>query len=71
VKYTQDEQSGQIIDMIRDSMTTDFFYCNSNSLMSVGTIFRTLLNKPNGNYMSSFAKMKDNVNLRLKMLIEG
>lgn len=71
VKYTQDEQSGQIIDMIRDSMTTDFFYCNSNSLNSVGTIFRTLLNKPNGNYMSSFAKMKDNVNLRLKMLIEG
>ena len=45
VKYSRDEMSGQVIDMLREAMMTDFCYANSGALNSVGTLARVLLAK--------------------------
>jgi len=71
LRYSQDSQSGQTIDLIRDSMTTDFFYANSDTLSKVGTISRNLLMTPGSSYMSAYDSIKEAVNTKLQTLIEN
>ena len=48
LKYSRDDISSQMIDLIKDSMATDFIFAYNASLNGLGQIFRTIIgqNKP-------------------------
>jgi len=71
LKYSRDEMSGQVIDMLRDAMMTDFCYANSSSLNSIGTMARNLLSAGAGaNYMSMYESRLSSVEKLLEEMIE-
>jgi len=45
LKYARDDISSQMVDMIKDSMTTNFIYAYNAALNSLGTVYRTLITK--------------------------
>ncbi len=73
VKYTRDEMSAQIIDIIHDNMITEFVYANNYVFGSttIGTIARTLLGAASKNYMSTYEKMEKNVSKIISEMVEN
>lgn len=72
VKYSRDETSGQVMDMLRDAMMTEFGYAHSSSLSSIGTIARVLLAKgADASYMSHYESVKGSVQTALDKMIEA
>ena len=75
VKYTQDDISSQIIDMIHDNVRTDFVYANNycfTSSTKLGTIERTLMGMgktASKNYMSEYDSIKSAVESDLENII--
>ena len=72
MKYTQDDASVKLLDMIHDNVTTDFMYINNYCFGnggSLGTIMRTLTREKNPNYMSTYDSMKTQVETSLKELM--
>ncbi|MBE6613032.1 MAG: hypothetical protein E7632_11120 [Ruminococcaceae bacterium] len=71
VKYSHDEMSGQVMDMLRDAMTTDFVYANSSALSNMGVIAREVLKLgAGGNYMSKYDSLKPAVETKLAEMID-
>lgn len=76
VKYTQDDISSQIIDMIHENVRTDFVYANNycfTSSVKLGTIERTLMGMgatASKNYMSAYDSIKDAVAKDIENIIE-
>ncbi len=52
VKYVRDDISSQIIDLVKDTLTTSFIYVYSVPLGGVGKIYRTLVENNSNTYMS-------------------
>ncbi|MBE6561234.1 MAG: hypothetical protein E7662_08905 [Ruminococcaceae bacterium] len=52
LKYARDDISSQIIDLMRDSMTTNFIYAYNFALNNLGQVYRTLLSGNNNDYVS-------------------
>ena len=74
VKYTQDDASVKLLDMIHDNVTTDFMYVNNycfGNSGSLGTIMRTLTRAKSSNYMSTYDSMKTQVETSLKDLLDN
>lgn len=73
VKYTRDELSAKIIDIIHDNMITEFVYANNYVFGSstIGTIARTLLGSASKNYMSTYEKMEKNVSKIIGNMVEN
>ncbi|NLE12851.1 MAG: hypothetical protein GX628_04130 [Clostridiales bacterium] len=74
VKYTRDNASIQIIDMIHNNARTDFVYANNyslNSSGSLGTLTRSLMTAKSDDYMSYYAKLESSVNEGIDKLIES
>ncbi len=72
VKYSRDDMSGQVIDIIRDSMMTDFCYANSTSVNEIGTLARDLLGAgANFNYMSTYDAKLGAAQTALATMIEN
>ena len=72
VKYVRDELSAQIIDIIHDSIATEFAFVYYASLSNAGMIYRTLVTKNSNDFMSEWAKMQKKrrkVTRKLKRLI--
>ena len=75
VKYTRDDLSGQILDMIKNGAVTDFMYVNNYAFQNVtlGTICRVLMGntgkEPTKDFMSSYESMKSSVETQLEKLI--
>ena len=67
MKYTQDDVSSRIIDMIHENVRTDFVYANNycfTSSTKLGTIERNLMGmsgEASKNYMSAYDSIKDAV----------
>lgn len=57
-KYIRDDVSGQIIDMIHASGTTDFAYVYGYSMNNIGTIMRTLMTKQTSDFASTYASVE-------------
>ena len=53
LKYARDDISSQMIDLIKENMTTNFIYAYTNSLNGIGHIYRTLVTKNNIEYVST------------------
>ena len=78
VKYTQDDVSSQVIDIIHDSAITDFIYANNYNINagvgSLGTLHRTLLGlnaEPSKDFMSKYDSMKEQVGTIVAKLAEN
>lgn len=70
-KYVRDDISGQIIDMIHDSSTTDFAYIYNNSLGKVGHTMRTLMNNKSNNFASLWKANERIVQKYLETLVKA
>ncbi|MBQ8508689.1 MAG: extracellular solute-binding protein [Clostridia bacterium] len=72
IKYTHDDMSAQIIDIIHDNITTDFIYANNYALgtkSNLGTIQRQLMKAKSTDFMSTYDSMKTEVKAALDTLI--
>ena len=73
VKYTHDDASAKLIDIIHDNVRTDFIYANNYGIGSggnLGTISRTLMKNKSSDYMSLYASLKPQIEESLKALNE-
>ena len=52
LKYSRDLLSSEIIDLIHDSIYTDFLFAYSPMINNIGQIMRDLVNNNSTNYMS-------------------
>ena len=57
LKYARDDISSQVIDLMRDSMTTNFIYAYNFALNSVGQIYRSLLSANSTDYISHVTRI--------------
>ncbi len=69
VKYVRDEISAQMIDIIYDSISTEFAYVYYASLANAGMIYRNLVTKNSNDFMSEWAKMEKSAEKKLETLI--
>ncbi len=53
LKYARDDISSQMIDMIKDAMTTNFIFAYNGSLNSIAHVFRTLITNNSNDYAST------------------
>ena len=53
VKYSRDDLSSQMIDLIHDSATTHFLYAYNYALNNIGLVYRDLVTKNNTDYASA------------------
>ena len=69
-KYIRDDMSGEIVDMIHESGTTDLAFAFNKSLSQVGFIIRNLMSDKSSDLASRYAAMKPTVEKSLNELIE-
>jgi len=67
VKYTHDDISAQMIDMIREKVKTDFIYTSG---IDIRLISRTMLATGSKDYMSLYDSMKTSAAAKLQALID-
>ncbi|MBE6561331.1 MAG: hypothetical protein E7662_09395 [Ruminococcaceae bacterium] len=53
LKYSRDDITSQMVDLIRDSMTTNFIYAYSATLNNLGMVYRTLAQTASTDYVST------------------
>ena len=70
LKYARDDISSQVIDLIRDTMTTNFIYAYTTSLGDIGQVYRTLISgKMAGQYVSYVQPRERKIQKQLETLI--
>lgn len=70
-KYIRDDMSGEIVDMIHSSGTTDFAYAYNTSINRAGLIMRTLMEKKTSDIASTYAGLEAAAKKGLADLIEN
>ena len=70
VKYVRDDVSSQMVDLVRDTKTTNFIYAYSDSLNKFGHIYRTMISANNNNYASTVKGNQKAAQRKLEQLIE-
>ncbi|MBQ7321455.1 MAG: hypothetical protein IJW99_05110 [Clostridia bacterium] len=70
-KYVRDDISGQIIDLIHESSTTDFAYVFNNSLGKVGHTMRSLMSSRTNNFTSFWKANERVVQKRMEALLDA
>jgi hypothetical protein len=58
IKYTRDDISSQMIDLIHDSVSTNFAFVYYAQLNNAGMIFRTLVTNKSNDFVSEYAKLE-------------
>jgi hypothetical protein len=69
LKYARDDISSQIIDLLRDSMTTNFIYAYYPVLNEIGIMYRSLITGGSNIYASYMRKMAPALDKKLADLI--
>lgn len=69
-KYSRDNDSAEMLDLIRDSLTFDFGYLNSVSLNDVNHLFNDQIEKGEA-LTSAYEKISNTVETNLAKLIDG
>ena len=69
IKYSRDDQTSQIVDIIHNASYTDFLYAYSSSLSSIGVIMRELVAGNSTDYMSKVSKKQRSVDKCLNKII--
>ena len=68
-KYTRDNLSSLMIDLIHDNTTTDFCYAYTYALDSIGVMMRTLVGGNQPNFAAYYAKIEASLQTKLEKLI--
>lgn len=68
-KYARDDESAEMLSLIRDSLWFDFAYLNSTSLNDINHIFRGAVEKGTG-IASAFEKKKSTIEKSLEKLLD-
>ena len=71
VKYSRDDYSSQIIDLVREASYTDFLYAYSASLNGIGVMMRQLVERNSTDYMSLVEKQTKSVTRSLEKLVKA
>ncbi|MCQ2432042.1 MAG: hypothetical protein MJ175_05490 [Clostridia bacterium] len=71
VKYSRDDISSQMIDLIHDSTTTAFIYAYNSVLSDVGNMYRSLVSSKSNDYVSRATKLEKSANKALDKLINA
>ena len=69
-KGTRDDESSEMIDIIRDGLTFDFGYLNSGALGSVGHLWVNLIRENNSDVASAYDAKKAEYEEKLDALLE-
>ncbi|MBQ4601335.1 MAG: hypothetical protein IJB24_00610 [Clostridia bacterium] len=69
-KYARDDESGEMLDIIREGFKMDFAYYYQGAIGSGGH-FRNLINQENTNFVSYFQTNKKGFERKLKKLIQA
>ena len=69
IKYSRDDLTSQIVDIIHEASYTDFLYAYSSSLGGIGAILRDLASKNSTDYMPMVSKKEKSTNKYLDKLI--
>ena len=70
VKYARDDISGQMIDIIHDSLTTNFIYAYNYALNSIGLVYRELITANSTDYASAVQKKLKAAETKLDELVD-
>lgn len=70
-KYTRDDVSVKMLDIIHDGATTDFMNVYSECLGSIGACWRQLIGYDEPNFMSWYAAKENMVNQKLVALLQA
>jgi len=70
LKYARDDISSQVIDLLRDSVTTNFIYAYYPLLSDIGVLFRTLVRGGSNTYASYMRKMAPAVDKKLADIVK-
>ncbi len=68
VKYTRDDTSAQMIDMIHDSLMTNFIYAYNYALSDIGLQYRKLITSKSKDYVSQVEKTLKAAEKKLEVL---
>jgi len=71
IKYTRDNISAQVIDIIHDASFSDFMHAYNAKLGGIGTSMRDLVNKKSTNYASTVASREKGAVKALNKLVEA
>ena len=68
-KYARDDESGEMLDIIREGFTVNFGYFYGQSLNGCSMIFRNLIDQDNSNFVSYYAVNAKGYERMLKKLL--
>lgn len=70
IKYSRDDLSTQMIDLIHDSITTNFVFAYNYALNGIGLVYRTTVTNNSNDYVSAVTKLIDAGQAKLDELYE-
>lgn len=70
-KYTRDEESSKMLDIIRDNLIFDIGYINSYALDTVGHMFVELIRANSSDITSKYASKESSVQVKLDTMLES
>jgi len=70
-KYSRDEETSQMLDLIRAGITFDFGTVNSINLSDINKIFRELMTEKKTNFVSRYEKSEKKFQTALEKLLEA
>ncbi len=71
IKYSRDDLSSQMIDLIHDAMTTNFVFAYNTSLDGIGWIYRELVSQKSTDYASKVKSKEKSAQRRLSKLVDA
>lgn len=71
VKYTRDDTSAQMIDLVHDTLMTNFIYAYNYALDNIGLQYRTLITNKSKDYVSQIEKTIKSAETKLATLAEA
>ncbi len=71
VKYTRDDKSAQMIDMMHDTLMTNFIYAYNYALDNIGLLYRDLITKQSKDYVSTVEKKLKGAESKLEALADA
>lgn len=69
VKYSRDDRTSQMLDLIKENSRTDFLYLND--LSGIGNIYSTIVTKKENVFSSEYAKRETAAMAKLEEMIEN
>ena len=69
IKYSRDDISTEMIDLIHDSITTNFIFAYNYALDNIGLLFRTLVTNKSTDYASEVKRVEKSAQKKLDTLI--